>query len=172
LAMSAHVFREEIDEYLQAGMNGYLAKPFKPTQLFDSLSRALIDQSPVISVLDDRTSASNLVNEGMLIQDIETIGFSAVENIVELFRVSSRDCVSDIEQASIERNYSRVAMLAHRLKSSAGSVGLDRLHSHADRLEKQCQKPDVQAIDLCNLDHLRAESENALASLLQRLANQ
>lgn len=41
IAMTAHAFREDIQRCLACGMDDYLAKPLKPTQLYETVSRWL-----------------------------------------------------------------------------------------------------------------------------------
>ncbi len=45
IAMSAHVFKEEVSNYLATGMNAFLGKPFAPEQLSSVLQQVILDQS-------------------------------------------------------------------------------------------------------------------------------
>ena len=42
IALTANVFREDIERYLSAGMNGHLGKPIDPRQLTEMLAQYLI----------------------------------------------------------------------------------------------------------------------------------
>ncbi len=41
IAVSAHAMRQQIDEYLQAGFDGYITKPVKPAQLHSEIARVI-----------------------------------------------------------------------------------------------------------------------------------
>jgi signal transduction histidine kinase/ActR/RegA family two-component response regulator len=44
LALSANVMRHQVEEYLAAGMNGFIAKPIEMAVLIDAIERALADR--------------------------------------------------------------------------------------------------------------------------------
>ncbi len=47
IAVSAHAMRQQIDEYLQAGFDGYITKPVKPAQLHSEIARVMADKQGV-----------------------------------------------------------------------------------------------------------------------------
>ncbi|WP_421936234.1 ATP-binding protein [Phenylobacterium sp.] len=50
LALSANVMRHQVDEYLAAGMNGFVAKPIEMAALIDAVSQALEARDAIRSV--------------------------------------------------------------------------------------------------------------------------
>lgn len=137
VAMSAHVFHDEIDEYLEAGMNAYLGKPFTPRQLMETLAVALRDESRGVSV-PDPASGDLIVNSSQLKQDFDTLGEEAMGEIIDLFVVSSRKSLDEYVAACKTRDFPRAGAAVHRLKSSAGSIGLDALRAESARVEEAC----------------------------------
>jgi two-component system, sensor histidine kinase len=49
IAVSAHAMRQQIDEYLQAGFDGYITKPVKPVQLHSEIARVIESYRDVAS---------------------------------------------------------------------------------------------------------------------------
>ncbi|MFT5110805.1 MAG: two-component system sensor histidine kinase TorS [Parasphingorhabdus sp.] len=161
IAMSAHIFREEIDEYLNAGMNGYLGKPFNPDILLDTLARVMDDEPQTVS-LTEKTVTVRLLDRSSLERDHDILGTSAIQEIVDLYLQSSKKCLQDYTLAFSITDHKQAAAAAHRVKSAAGSIGLDQLHNLSARLEQSHNQTEL----IENSDQLLLEliekSTNAL----------
>jgi len=163
VAMSAHVFREEIDEYLEAGMDGFIGKPFESRELMEALARLGENRFPVVS-LPRRRLGLDLVDLHHLRQDADTIGLSAVDEIVELFLSSSKESLAAYADAASNGEWRRAADLLHRLKSSAASLGLEALRVEVGRLESQYRRGEAVPGEPGGLRDLLGESSEALRS--------
>jgi two-component system sensor histidine kinase TorS len=168
IAMSAHVFREEIDEYLEAGMDFYIAKPFQPLQLLQTLHRAVHGEAPELALLEQREE-NLVVDTEQLSQDLESLGAGPLREIIELFLSSSRESFSEFSAALGAREYARAGSAVHRLKSSAGSIGLEALWSEAARIEKSCRNQEAMPDQPASLGRLVSESRGALLRHWERI---
>jgi len=163
VAMSAHVFREEIDEYLHQGMDGYIGKPFASRELVKTLARLRADQSPPVS-LPARRSGPQVVDLRHLTQDAETIGVSAVDELVETFLVSSQKSLRIFADAVKGGEWHRAAAVAHRLKGAAASLGLETLRAESGRLESHYLRGETVPGEPESLDELLRTTSDALRS--------
>ena len=138
-AMTAHAMRGAREEYIAAGMNDYITKPFQPAVLLAKLDR-LADgglppaetvcgrQHPVLPVLDpcnleELAAALPLANLTSLI----TLYLHDTEG--QLLEIAARVKVGDL--AGIGRQ-------AHMLVSSAGNIGAMQTSALARDLEHFC----------------------------------
>ncbi len=174
IAVSAHVFNEDVQGYLDSGFDGYLPKPLEKEALNVALNRALSEQSvtqleaaihntlnqaavQVISPLNDMTSSDALqpstdffdtpeitdtaqvIDITVLKNDINILGVEKMTQIVELFATTSQQTVHELEAAEQQQDASQVKALAHKLKGSAGSLGLVALQAMCQRIESAQQ---------------------------------
>ncbi|MDA0144908.1 TMAO reductase system sensor histidine kinase/response regulator TorS [Vibrio sp. RW] len=173
IAVSAHVFNEEVESYLASGFDGFLPKPLEK----EELSQLIVDQldgkslllpqpdpgdtmckdtnrlndpdgqsqkhgqrSPQIaSMISDLTTETNsqvpeggsasveLINSKVIEGDLSILGLEKMKQIVALFEESSQQILREFVQASDASNGQEVKLLAHKLKGSAGSLGLSAL---------------------------------------------
>ncbi|MEG3219033.1 TMAO reductase system sensor histidine kinase/response regulator TorS [Vibrio gigantis] len=173
IAVSAHVFNEEVESYLASGFDGFLPKPLEK----EALARLVVTQldgktlllpqpdpndsicqqnnlgycekrtgselvvetkaehpeqgeSPVTSI-DSKVIIDNKVIEG----DLSILGLDKMKQIVGLFEQSSLETLKELVDANDAENAREVKSLAHKLKGSAGSLGLLALFDVCKNIE-------------------------------------
>ncbi|MCF7502972.1 TMAO reductase system sensor histidine kinase/response regulator TorS [Vibrio sp. L3-7] len=176
VAVSAHVFNEEVENYLASGFDGFLPKPLEKealaqlivTQLDgktlllpqpdpdDAICKGVnktnrlhkaseqcqgndLYSSQMASVVSDSASGMNprkpdegemtvtLIDSKVIEGDLSILGLEKMKQIVGLFEDSSQQTLHELIQASEANNGREVKSLAHKLKGSAGSLGLSAL---------------------------------------------
>jgi two-component system sensor histidine kinase TorS len=157
VAVSAHVFAEEVESYLAAGFDGYLPKPMEKealaTLIQDMLEgrQLLLPQNCVAqqeqntttennekTVLDDPIAeepAMVIINPNVIQSDMKILGREKMLHIIELFRQTSADVLSQLETSDKNGDSRAVKDLAHKLKGSAGSLGLTALMNTCQVIE-------------------------------------
>jgi two-component system, OmpR family, sensor histidine kinase TorS len=176
VAVSAHVFNEEVEGYLASGFDGFLPKPLEK----EALSQLIVTQldgkalllpqpgpddaickgvnktnrlhkaseqcqgndlysSQMASVVSDSASGMNsrkpdegemtvtLIDSKVIEGDLSILGLEKMKQIVGLFEDSSQQTLHELIQAGDANNGREVKSLAHKLKGSAGSLGLSAL---------------------------------------------
>ncbi len=110
IAMSAHVFTEEVDFYLCAGMNGFLGKPFSLEDLERAIGEAFIGGEVVIpetSQLRDHDSVKQ-INTSMIDDDISRLGLDNVEQLADLFFRSAGQLKSELVEAMTQNDFEKL----------------------------------------------------------------
>ncbi|MBE4577156.1 TMAO reductase system sensor histidine kinase/response regulator TorS [Vibrio navarrensis] len=166
VAISAHVFDEEVAQYLAAGFNDYLAKPLQKEALAEEVQHWLCQPnepknqsaSEVISLLDRE---SELLNVDLLNADLHILGQEKMVQIVTLFTQSSQEIAAQMAQASVAGDGEQIKNLAHKLKGSAGSLGLTSLMMLCQQIEAdisplQAYRTEQQTLDTMLIDSIRA----------------
>lgn len=166
VAVSAHVFDEEVAQYLAAGFDGYLAKPLQKEALAEEVQHWLYQPnelksqsaSEVISLLDRE---SKLLNVELLNADLHILGQEKMVQIVTLFTQSSQEIAAQMAQASVAGDGEKIKNLAHKLKGSAGSLGLTSLMTLCQQIEAdisplQAYRTEQQTLDTVLIDSIRA----------------
>ncbi|WP_192891996.1 TMAO reductase system sensor histidine kinase/response regulator TorS [Vibrio bathopelagicus] len=165
IAVSAHVFNEEVESYLASGFDSFLPKPLEK----EALARLVVTQldgktlllpqpdpndsicsqnnklqqnkgndlysSQMASVVSDLAIKASqtedkgeipmkLIDSNVIKGDLSILGLEKMKQIVGLFEQSSLETLKELVDANDAENAREVKSLAHKLKGSAGSLGL------------------------------------------------
>lgn len=138
IAMSAHVFANEINEHLAAGMDLFVGKPVSPERLSNALHIVLHNRREVMLTpvpRDIETADSPLLDATVLEEDLAVIGRDRTARIINAFRREVPLKIEAIVAARASQNWIELEALSHSLKSAAGQLGLRMLEGVGRELE-------------------------------------
>ncbi len=134
IAVSAHVFKEDIDTFIAAGFDGFIAKPLQMKRFSPTILKVMSDQptitNPVQSNPVQALSVNNCFDPNVLDQDLPYLGSNKVKHLISLFEQQADNF---IEQLHVSPDQ---AQLLHKFKGAAHGVGLIGLFQLCDQLEK------------------------------------
>ena len=162
-AMTAHAMRGVSEEYLSAGMDDYITKPFQPALLLAKLERlaeghrARMDHAP-------QHLAQPVLNTANL---EELRAALPPENLASLVTLYLHDAEGNLLEIAVHEkagDLGGVARYAHMLVSSAGNLGAMQTSALAREVEHFCKAgtPDGLAPMLAELRRSCAQSSAAL----------
>ena len=149
IAMSAHVFQNEIAHVLDAGMDAFVGKPVSPERLAEALAQVVLrrKRGVVVPVESAREDGRHVVlNRSVLDDDYMILGPEKTGRMVDTFFDGAVRKVEQLAHAVAGEDWSTVAFLAHSLKGSAASLGLSALENRAHGLEVCARKEDGSEI--------------------------
>ncbi len=173
VAFSAHVFREEVEIYLNAGFAGFLPKPLVEKQLIDTMNSILKGDKRVViekgageekPQLTESEELLPLVKESVLGSDLQVLGAAQVKQLISLFGESASKTLVMLHQAIAANDLPEVAKQAHTLKGAAGTMGLMQLHQLCLVFEKSAQEGSIAELDVAPLQQVFDASVAALAT--------
>ncbi|WP_117234122.1 TMAO reductase system sensor histidine kinase/response regulator TorS [Vibrio maerlii] len=175
IAVSAHVFSEDVESYLASGFNSYLAKPINKEQLEKTVNRELNGRMLILDqVIDDSKIANSpqreeqenmtdsILEQSVIEQDINVLGTETVATIIRLFIESSEPLLEELQQSSEAGDGSKVKSLTHKLKGSAGSLGLEQLRTLCHSIEAAPNPNEKYLAERENLQNIYQQSLIAL----------
>lgn len=162
IAMSAHIFPQEVDNYLTSGLDGFVGKPIDPERLREILVGVSQAQKGMVSMPNE--VEAQLVNEKLLNEDLSVLNKACMLDMVNLFTQACHDNMAALEIAREEEDWVKLSDLAHNFKNAAGSLGLETLHQLVNQLESQGKHGQPTSIDLIleDLPDLVKASQKAL----------
>ncbi|WP_298232986.1 response regulator [uncultured Azohydromonas sp.] len=177
VAVTANALRGDEQACLDAGMNGFLAKPYTFTALHAALAAWLPAGSDTTDLVEDADAspapppsvlgtASNINAKtiAMLREMDEHGGLGLLSQLVASFNACADGSVQRMSAALDERNARGLRQLAHALKSAAANLGADALAACYREIEHCARDGRLEAVPVL-LAPTHAEQQRALAAL-------
>lgn len=134
IAMSAHVFAQEVETYLASGMVSYVPKPLTPETLAAAISQAL-----------GMHVSSPAIDASAWQADLAVLGAEQMRKILAISAKTLPERLSDLDAALTLGDAERIARVAHAGFSSASAAGFSLLQQRFARIETAARNGDVQA---------------------------
>nr|WP_287410535.1 response regulator [Pseudodesulfovibrio sp.] len=144
IAMTAHAMVEDIERSQSVGMNGHVAKPFDPEDLFKVLAQWIeptsVHQSRPLPLTEEPVLGDSLPAsmDGIDVQ----LGLRRARGNKELYKnllllldEKYSDAAQEIEQARAEGRLEEAVGLAHSVKGTSGMLGAMELFESSSDLE-------------------------------------
>lgn len=159
IALTASALREQQADYLAAGMNDYVSKPFTEETLLSAIARQCAAHPPLDRADGAGTADApfaewshlSLFDAGQLDGVRRSVGAAALGALLEqgLAAVKAHD--ARINSAWQAGDIDQIHKIAHRLKGEAGTLGLQRIAAIAAFLDKTTEPagfaPAIRALD-------------------------
>ncbi|MFT5600990.1 MAG: signal transduction histidine kinase/DNA-binding response OmpR family regulator [Flavobacteriales bacterium] len=162
LALSAAVSEEDKKRYENAGMNGFLAKPFSEEEIIIAISK-------VTSKLSNTPKKVSEIVQGLEMQESTTVELDYSElrkisnqdikfytDMLQTFISGTEDGLKKIEENCLTENWDAVAEFAHRISSPCRHLSALKLHTQLKEIENRCRNNQ----DLISINELVNEMKN------------
>lgn len=159
IAMTAHAMAGDKELCLDAGMDHYITKPFKPQQLASVVQELLYKHdgseavSPAVHVKSKETAATQLATISAFLKEATNLSSEQIFQVVEAARASIVNNLEKLTKALEEKDYPTLGVAAHTLKGTLLQLGLFEVAETAEKIHQG----------------VREEREIAYAELLERL---
>lgn len=133
VAMTAHAMKGDRERCLLAGMDGYVAKPIRSSELETVIAGVLGTVRPAAAVGNNRSAS--VIDSGAL---LEGVGGNRrlLQKLARLFLADLPKSVARIKSAFASRDGEELAKTAHALKGSIGNFGAMKAVEIAAEIER------------------------------------
>lgn len=159
IAMTAHAMTTDHENCLEAGMNDYVRKPIEPEELYTVLGKWLVhggtEPSPSPSPNEGSHETASLPFShfslpGISISQGLKHAFGRIrffEESLIIFMKTKRRTACEMRTALARRDNGSAALIAHSMKTVAGTIGAVELADAANMLEKAIDAGAADALE-------------------------
>ncbi|UWQ24384.1 TMAO reductase system sensor histidine kinase/response regulator TorS [Leisingera aquaemixtae] len=173
IGISAHVQEEQIETHLQAGMNGFVAKPVSPERLAKALDSVMRGHEGAVYLSARHADPDQVDRFASLRQQMEEntqdLGAAQALSIARLFERELPQSLARMRSALETRDLAALAKDAHRAKGAAGAFGQLSLEALLSDLETRAGNGDLSGAkdQLDALNRLAPQVLDALEAVLR-----
>ena len=146
VAVTANLLNGDGDRYLEKGMNDYLPKPLDEQRLFQLISKNLPGGQGHVSLIEPLLTETQESIPTEKLYDLTMIhGLSGgdeafIRQMVELFVETMPASTRELQATLDHKQWEAMGKLAHKLKSTTGSMGMDSIKDEVKSVEHNCKK--------------------------------
>ena len=168
VAMTAHAMESDRERCAAAGMDGYIAKPIRPAEMFEAIEqmaaqpRAAID-TPGADILDTKDLLDRFDHDSELLRD-------ALQEFCDAYPGQ----LSQVREALAGADTEAAARLAHSLKGAVGNFSAPAAFAAVQKLEALARTGDLAgaAVACGELEAAIERVKPALAALTRTQGSQ
>ncbi|MES2701886.1 MAG: tetratricopeptide repeat protein [Bacteroidota bacterium] len=130
IAMTANVLQEDVQQYLDAGMNAYISKPFKTEELLHQMD-AVMSNAPVSKTRrEEKPQEENLpplpdkVTDMQFLKQFTGDKPDKLQKYVGMFLDNAPRLLESLERALAAKDYPAIKIAAHSLKPQLSYMGV------------------------------------------------
>jgi signal transduction histidine kinase/CheY-like chemotaxis protein/HPt (histidine-containing phosphotransfer) domain-containing protein len=148
IAMTANVMKNDIDSYLQNGMNDHIPKPFHKSELIFKILNQLDNNKEVIKnriveyeAIEDELAPSHLLPATQLTDPSFLISFAGDDKekqkkYISIFLKNAPKLLLQMQNGFESNDLEMVKISAHSLKTQLNYMGVKEEYSHVQEIEQ------------------------------------
>jgi HPt (histidine-containing phosphotransfer) domain-containing protein len=135
--MTAYSMEEDRARFLSKGMDDYLSTPIKAVMLINQTKKWLdFDPIDISSDAFNDKSEDLVINQNTLNQLFKYGGKELIESVLKDFDEEATEQVKNSVSHFNNKDFEQMCRELHTLKGNAGTFGVERLSTIANRIEK------------------------------------
>lgn len=181
MAITAHALKSEVQKCLDAGMDGYISKPFQVDELVRKIV-ALVGERKKTAVKSDpvkqKGKVKEAVDEGPVVNLNSLYALSGknstmVNNIINIFVKETPKVIEQIKGFYKAKDWKGLQSACHKMKSSCSVVGATEMHKNMEMIEIDCLNNNIDPEKIETLiDRTEVLHEKAIIELQGTLTAQ
>ncbi len=139
IALTAAITKEDRLAYQKAGMNGFVAKPFKEEELLYEISKVLSNHPETNNQTIQKSSNEESKIDFTDLKNLSGNDDKFYIDMLQTFMDTTQDAFNEIENAIKVDDWDMVAEYAHKASSPCKHLSANTLYQHLKTIEKNCR---------------------------------
>lgn len=144
IALTANALQGEEKKYMEAGMNGYLTKPFTEAGLYETIadvynkttSFASLNFEPIKQEIMTQPGSEEKLYDLSLVSELARGNTEFIMNLAKIFIDTVPPTSKEMSEACDQKKWEQVGKLAHKLKSTIDTMCINSLKDDIRVIEK------------------------------------
>jgi signal transduction histidine kinase/DNA-binding NarL/FixJ family response regulator len=167
IALSASIISSDIEKCMEAGMNGFVPKPFTPVELLTALYNAR-KGNPFLSpkyIADVTPNDGGLVTNLELLKDSCSNNEEKIKKFISLYLESAPKTLDEIYSLLKKKDYKSLKELVHMFKVHLQYMGMEEAGKLAKQIELYCAGNKAIEEIMPLADRINAYSQKSFVEL-------
>jgi len=168
IALTAAATTGEAEKCYAAGMNDYISKPYKPEDLLVKIV-ALVKNNNVDIKVEEKMLKNVRITDLEYLTNMASGNSEVIVEMINLFLEQVPEFIANMQNALREKNYSVLASVAHKAKSSIHIMGMAETANELSSLEILAKKSESPHLYPKKVQYFIAACEKAVYELKDEL---
>ena len=150
LAMTASSFSNDEEKFINAGMNGYISKPFDVTKFYNKIAAILIENYNHSEMNEKNTlmpEDGKHINLDYL-KELSEGNNEFVEEMISMFMEVIPRSINEMQEALVSSDWKTLHLVSHKIKPSYGFIGQQKGAELLQKIERSAADlPDRENIN-------------------------
>ena len=142
IAITANVFKTDLDSYINKGINKIITKPFTEKKLLETCTSIFLRKT-----IDREHNEETKINIEYSLKNLNEIAAgdsNFIDELLSTFQLLIKETVSKLDQAYLNKNVELIKNALHKIKPSISDLMLDELLAKIIKVEKS---DDIEIIE-------------------------
>jgi response regulator RpfG family c-di-GMP phosphodiesterase len=161
VAMTAYSMKEDKERFIKSGLDDYISKPIKATELLNKIRSIMnIQREDTTIEYQPVEKEVSIINPDVVEQLKKYGGEDMVMNVFSDFENETSEQINSCILSSSDGNYENILINLHTLKGNAGTLGIEKLSNLTTDIEAKLKKEKKLYNSLANeLNELKTKFE-------------
>ncbi len=150
VAITANIMKDDLDHYMKSGMDDYILKPYRESDLFAKLADQLgFDNISTSQVIVEKPKEEISGNQEFDLSDVKRFSggnTKALAVILQSFVTENTKNIEILEAELKNNDFEAIKSLAHKMLTSYGHLGVKIVTEDLRKLEKINGKPHYREV--------------------------
>jgi response regulator RpfG family c-di-GMP phosphodiesterase len=141
VAMTAYSMKEDKERFIKSGLDDYISKPIKASELLNKIRSLLHIERGVKEIeISVEPTEESIINLDVVQQLKKYGGEEMVMNVFSDFEYESREQIDSCILSLNDGNYENILINLHTLKGNAGTLGIEKVSNLTIEIEARVKK--------------------------------